>query len=66
MLYNEFNQPIGSEIKNYNIPLLPNISKLKGNFVKLEKLDENISLTYLITLAKKKNGLIGHIYLLNR
>ena len=63
MLYNEFNQPIGSEIKNYNIPLLPNISKLKGNFVKLEKLDEK-HITHLFNhFSQKKNGLIGHIYL---
>ncbi|MCG2391755.1 hypothetical protein K4S28_10385 [Staphylococcus epidermidis] len=40
MIYNEFNQPIGLEIKNYNIPLFPSISKLKDDFVKLEKLEE--------------------------
>ena len=40
MIYNEFNQAIGLEIKNYNIPLFPSISKLKDDFVKLEKLEE--------------------------
>lgn len=62
MLYNEFNQPIGSEIKNYNIPLLPNISKLKGNFVKLEKLDEK-HITHLFNHFSQKEEWPNWTYL---
>ncbi|WP_436967117.1 GNAT family N-acetyltransferase [Staphylococcus shinii] len=39
MNYNEFNQPIGSELKHYPQPSFPSALQLEGLFVKLEKLN---------------------------
>ncbi|MCG7338684.1 GNAT family N-acetyltransferase [Staphylococcus sp. ACRSN] len=39
MKYNEFNQPVGESLCDFNMPEFPNIQNLTGQYSKLEKLE---------------------------
>ncbi|MCM3518603.1 GNAT family N-acetyltransferase [Staphylococcus xylosus] len=38
MKYNEFNQPIGEKVDDFQVPILPNALSIEGRYCRLEKL----------------------------
>ena len=62
MNYNEFDQPIGEALREFNMPEFPNVQTLTGQYSRLEKLDMKHVDDLFNHFRHQKIYRIGHIY----